>query len=107
MIVVIFELQPAEGAVQQYLDTAAALRETLQNVDGFISVERFQSLTESGRYLSLSYWRDEQAVKSWRQQPEHKLAQELGRKELFADYQLTVASVVRHYGPEPSVERPA
>lgn len=106
MIAVIFELEPVEGAVQRYLDTAAQLRETLMHLDGFISLERFQSLTTPGRYLSLSYWRDEEAIKAWRQQPEHRLAQQLGQNELFADYRLRVASVIRDYGPAPSPQRP-
>ena len=98
MIAVIFEVIPAPGRRQEYLDIAAGLRPALENMDGFISIERFESLTDPGKVLSLSIWRDEEAVKRWRQFEGHRLAQAKGRGGIFADYRLRVASVVRDYG---------
>jgi heme-degrading monooxygenase HmoA len=98
MIVVLFELVPRPGCAAVYLERAAQLRESLEAMDGFISVERFESLTTPGRYLSLSVWRDEAAVKAWRCQAQHRSAQQAGRSELFADYRLRVATVLRDYG---------
>lgn len=98
MIAVIFEVVPREGRQQAYLDAAAALRPHLAEVDGFISVERFQSLTTPGKLLSLSYWRDEEAVTRWRNLEAHRRTQAFGRGEAFADYRLRVACVLRDYG---------
>jgi len=98
MYAVIFEVQPKPGRRQDYLDIAAALRPELEKVDGFLSVERFQSLTTEGKLLSLSFWRDADAVKRWREHDQHRRAQALGRNEVFADYRLTVVEVVRQYG---------
>jgi heme-degrading monooxygenase HmoA len=98
MIAVIFEVVPAEGRTQQYLDTAAALKPVLERIDGFISVERFQSLANPGKLLSLSFWRDEAAVREWRSQEAHRGAQAAGRSGVFEDYRLRVAAVVRDYG---------
>jgi heme-degrading monooxygenase HmoA len=98
MIAVIFEVWPAEGRTQDYLDIAADLRPLVAEFDGFISIERFESLTEKGKYLSLSYWRDEAAVAAWRQVAEHRSAQAAGRGGIFRDYKLRVASVLRDYG---------
>jgi heme-degrading monooxygenase HmoA len=98
MFAVIFEVQPKPGRLQSYLDIAARLRPLLETIDGFISVERFGSLTTEGKYVSLSFWRDEAAVIAWRQQAEHHLAQARGRDEIFADYRIRVAKVVRDYG---------
>lgn len=97
MIAVIFEVEPAEGALDAYLDHAAALRADLAVVDGFLSVERFHSLTNPGKYLSLSFFRDEEAVAAWRRHEGHRLAQAAGRKGLFRHYRLRVASVLRDY----------
>ena len=107
MIAVIFEVIPAPGRRQQYLDIAAALRPELERQDGFISIERFASLTQEGKVLSLSYWRDEDAVKRWRQFEGHRLAQARGRNGVFADYHLRVASVLRDYGMSARAEAPA
>jgi len=107
MIAVIFEVIPAPGRRQQYLDIAAALRPELERQDGFISIERFASLTQEGKVLSLSYWRDEDAVKRWRQFEGHRLAQARGRNGVFADYRLRVASVLRDYGMSARAEAPA
>jgi heme-degrading monooxygenase HmoA len=98
MIAVIFEVEPREGCRQEYLDIAAALRPRLEAIDGFISVERFQSLSSPNRILSLSFWRDEAAVKAWRLQAEHRSAQKRGRTGVFAGYRLRVAEVSRDYG---------
>lgn len=98
MIAVIFEVVPREGRRQEYLDVAAGLRPLLDGVDGFVSIERFESLTRPGRILSLSFWRDEAAVAQWRRLGEHRGAQARGRAEVFADYRLRVAHVVRDYG---------
>lgn len=98
MIAVIFEVEPKDGKLDAYLGIAAELRKELEKMDGFISVERFQSLTNTGKLLSLSFWRDEAAVRAWRRHAEHRLAQARGRGELFADYRLRVAGVIRDYG---------
>ena len=98
MIAVIFEVVPAPGQRDAYLDTAAGLRPLLDGIDGFISIERFQSLSDPGRILSLSFWRDEAAVRQWRNLPPHRSAQAAGREAIFADYRLRVAAVVRDYG---------
>ena len=98
MIAVIFELQPQPGAPQRYFDLAASLRPALEASDGFISVERFESLARPGHFLSLSFWRDEAAVRQWRCQGQHRGAQQEGRDAVLADYRLRVAAVVRDYG---------
>jgi len=98
MIAIIFEVVPAPGRKQEYLDLAAALRPELEKQDGFISIERFASLTNEGKMLSLSYWRDEEAVKRWREHNRHHLAQLSGRGQIFADYRITVAEIERQYG---------
>lgn len=98
MIAVIFEVIPREGMKDTYLDAAASLRHHLDRIDGFVSIERFESLTQPGKYLSLSFWRDEDAVRNWRTLEEHRHMQQLGRARLFADYRLRVAGVIRDYG---------
>lgn len=98
MIAVIFEVEPAEGERDTYLDIAAGLRGELEKIDGFISVERFQSLADPNRMLSLSFFRDEAAVKAWRNLPQHRAAQIRGRGGVFSAYRLRVAEVVRDYG---------
>lgn len=98
MIAVIFEVIPAEGKVQEYLNIAARLKPLLENIDGFISIERFSSLAEEGKLLSLSFWRDEKAIEEWRNIESHRLAQVKGREEVFLDYRLRVANVSRDYG---------
>ena len=107
MIAVIFEVIPAPGRRQEYLDIAAELRPELERQDGFISIERFASLTNEGKVVSLSYWRDEEAVKRWRRFEGHRLAQARGRNGVFADYRLRVASVLRDYGMNERGEAPA
>jgi heme-degrading monooxygenase HmoA len=107
MIAVIFEVIPAPGRQQDYLDLAAELRPALEKMDGFISIERFASLTNEGKILSLSVWRDEDAVKRWRQLESHRAAQAKGRGGIFADYRLRVASIIRDYGMSERGEAPS
>ncbi|WP_420005034.1 antibiotic biosynthesis monooxygenase family protein [Arenibacterium sp. LLYu02] len=107
MIAVIFEVTPAEGMQQAYLDHAASLRPLFEGMEGFISVERFQSLTTPGKLLSLSFWEDEAALARWRQMEKHRAAQAKGRGGYFADYRLRVAGVIRDYGMEDRDEAPA
>jgi len=98
MIAVIFEVVPAEGRSGDYLDHAARLKAALERIDGFISVERFQSLTDPDKLLSLSFWRDETAVSAWRTHAGHRATQTAGRGGIFRDYRLRVAVVARDYG---------
>jgi heme-degrading monooxygenase HmoA len=98
MIAVIFEVWPHEGRKQDYLDMAAKLRPLLEQVDGFISIERFQSLTDPGKMLSLSFFRDEEAIQQWRNIEAHRAAQEAGRGGVFDEYRLRIAGVIRDYG---------
>ena len=106
MFAVIFEVEPAKGREQEYLDTAARLRPELEKVDGFISIERFSSLVNPGKILSLSFWRDEAALIEWREHEEHHRAQRKGRAGVFADYRLRVAAVVRDYGMHDRAQAP-
>ena len=106
MIAVIFEVEPAAGCRQAYLDIAAELRPLLDRIDGFLSIERFESLTQPGKILSLSFWRDEAAVGEWRRLEAHRAAQAKGRSGLFADYRLRVADVMRDYGLDRRTETP-
>jgi heme-degrading monooxygenase HmoA len=106
MLAVIFEVIPAPGRRQEYLDLAAQLRAELEKIDGFISVERFASLTNENKLLSLSFWRDEEAVGRWRNLAGHREAQARGRSGVFADYRLRIASVVRDYGMTDRAEAP-
>ena len=107
MIAVIFEVWPKPDRRQEYLDIAAKLRLVLSTIDGFISIERFESLTEPGKILSLSFFRDEAAVQAWRNTEQHRMAQRKGRGELFADYRLRIAGVIRDYGMNERGQVPA
>jgi heme-degrading monooxygenase HmoA len=106
MIAVIFEVQPKPDRKGQYLDAAARLRPLLESIDGFVSVERFESLTTPGKILSLSFWRDEASVQRWRNLEEHRRVQAAGRQSIFADYRLRVASVIRDYGMNEREQAP-
>jgi heme-degrading monooxygenase HmoA len=106
MIAVIFEAQPQPGKKDAYLDAAARLRPLLEKMDGFVCIERFESLTQPGKILSLSYWRDEEAVGRWRNVEEHRRVQDAGRKSIFADYRLRVAQVLRDYGLNDRAQAP-
>ena len=107
MIAVIFEAEPQAGEAEIYFDIAAALRGQLQSIDGFVSIERFESTSHRGRYLSLSFWRDEAAIAQWRNTTEHRTAQERGRRSIFKDYRLRIAHVVRDYGMHERTEAPS
>jgi heme-degrading monooxygenase HmoA len=106
MIAVIFEVWPAVEERERYLDLAAALRPELERVDGFLSIERFESLSAPGKILSLSFFRDEAAVAAWRNRPAHRATQALGRGGVFADYRLRIADVLRDYGMNDRDEAP-
>lgn len=107
MIAVIFEVWPKAEHKQEYLDIAASLRPLLEQVDGFISIERFQSLSQPGKLLSLSFFRDEAAIAQWRQLEAHRNAQAAGRASIFDDYRLRIAGVVRDYGLNDRAQAPA
>lgn len=107
MIAVIFEVCPHPQAKQEYLAIAANLAPLLATMDGFISIERFQSLSQPDKILSLSFWRDEEAVKQWRNTEEHREAQSKGRDGIFAGYRLRIAAVVRDYGLTEREQAPA
>ena len=106
MMAVIFEVEPAAGQKAAYLDAAAALRPALEQIEGFLSIERFESLAQPGKLLSLSFWRDEDAVARWRQLEAHRAAQHAGRSGMFAGYRLRVAQVVRDYGLQDRAQAP-
>jgi len=107
VIAVIFEVWPAAGHTGTYLDAAANLKPLLAGIDGFISIERFESLAQPGKLLSLSYWRDEEAVRQWRNTEAHRAVQSAGRESILADYSLRVAQVIRSYGMNERDEAPA
>lgn len=107
MIAIIFEVVPKEGMTDPYLDMAAEMRPLAEGIDGFISVERFQSLTNPGKLLSISFWRDEASVDEWRRLAQHRSAQAHGRNRFFEDYRLRVAGVIRDYGMHARDEAPA
>ncbi len=107
MIAVIFEVEPHPDQRDAYLNLAAALRPELEAMDGFLSVERFESLTQPGKLLSLSFWRDEEAIAAWRKLEQHREAQAIGRKAYFHDYRLRIAGVIRDYGMNERAGAPA
>ena len=107
MIAVIFEVWLSEGRKDEYLDIASKLKPLLSEVDGFISIERFSSLTEEGKLLSLSFWEDEHSVKKWRELEEHRIAQAKGRTGIFKDYRLRVCSTLRDYSMHERSEAPS
>lgn len=106
MIAVIFEVTPRDGMKQPYLDAAAKMRPLAEKIDGFISVERFESLMNPGKLLSISIWRDEAALDEWRRLSEHRTMQKMGRDRFFSDYRLRVAGVIRDYGMTEREEAP-
>lgn len=106
VIAVIFEVEPAEGRKGEYLDIAASIRPMLDEIDGFISVERFQSLSDPRKILSLSFFADEDAVIRWRNLDAHRSAQAKGRGGVFDDYRLRIANVIRDYGMTERAEAP-
>lgn len=106
MIAVIFEVIPNEGKRDEYLDIAASLRPELDKIEGFISIERFQSFSNPDKVLSLSFWKNEESIQQWRNLEMHRHAQAKGRNEVFKDYHLRIASVVRDYGMFEREETP-
>ena len=106
MIAVIFEVWPKPEHRQDYFDLAADLRPILETIDGFISVERFESLTEKGKILSVSFWRDDAAVEAWRNVAEHRNSQAKGRATIFANYRIRIANVFRDYGMNDRAQAP-
>jgi heme-degrading monooxygenase HmoA len=106
MIAVIFEARPHEEQYVRYLDLAVELKPLLAQIEGFISIERFQSLSEPGKVLSLSFWRDEDAIQQWRSIELHRAAQAAGRQRIFEDYHLRIAQVVRDYSLEDRAQAP-
>jgi heme-degrading monooxygenase HmoA len=106
MIAIIFEVEPHPEHKDRYLEIAASLRPVLEDIDGFISVERFQSLTNPGKLLSISFFRDEKALDDWRNVMAHRKAQTAGRNVLFKDYRLKVCSVIRDYGLTDRAQAP-
>ncbi len=107
MIAVIFEVWPHPEHKAGYLDWAADLKEELLKMDGFISIERFQSLTDPDKLLSLQFWRDDSCLTAWRNLEAHRAAQQAGRKTMFRDYKLRIAEVIRDYGLNEREEAPA
>ena len=107
MIAVIFESQPLPGKQEAYLNAAGALRAQLEQTDGFIAIERFESMTQPGKLLALSFWRDEEAVRQWRNLELHRHIQDNSRKNIFADYRLRVAAVSRDYTMRDREQAPA
>ena len=106
MFAVIFEVEPEIGSAQEYFDLAAELLPELEKIDGFISVERFTSMNNEGKYLSVSFWRDENALNQWREHLGHREAQEKGLNDIFRNYRIRVAEVIRDYGKDDRKEAP-
>ena len=107
MIAVIFEFTPAEGRFSEYMDLVGTLKADLEKAEGFISLERFESITTKGKYVSLQFWRDEEAVRKWRNLQRHREAQKQGRAGIFASYRLRITSVVRDYTMDEREQAPA
>ena len=106
MIAVIFEFTPAEGRFAEYMDLVGELRADLDKAEGFISLERFESITNKGKFVSLQFWRDEESVRKWRNVQKHRAAQAKGRGGIFASYRLRIAQVVRDYTLDERGEAP-
>jgi heme-degrading monooxygenase HmoA len=107
MIAVIFEFTPAPGRFPDYKSLAEGLHDEVKNFDGFLSIERFQSISDPGKFVSLSFWRDEEAVRKWRNLQQHREAQKKGRGGIFVSYRLRIAKVMRDYGMAERREAPA
>ena len=107
MIAVIFEFTPAQGRFPEYMDLVGTLKADLDKADGFISLERFESITTRGKFVSLQFWRDEEAVRKWRNVQKHREAQAKGRAGIFKSYRLRIASVVRDYTMDERAQVPA
>ena len=107
MIAVIFEFTPAEGRFSEYMDLVGTLKADLDKAEGFISLERFESITTKGKFVSLQFWRDEEAVRKWRNLQRHREVQAKGRAGIFKSYRLRIASVVRDYTMDDRAQAPA
>jgi len=106
-VIVIFEVKPKKEGIEDYLSHAANLKSELSKMDGFISSERFSSLNEEGKLLSLSVWENEEAAVGWRNQIAHRQSQKAGHNSLFEKYHITVASIIREYSDTDRTEAPA
>jgi heme-degrading monooxygenase HmoA len=106
VIAVIFEAEPHAGQRQAYFDAAAELRPLLEGMDGFISIERFESLTTPGKVLSLSFWHNDEGIAQWRRHDGHRAAQHAGRSSIFRHYRIRIAHVARDYGPDDREQAP-
>ena len=106
MIAVIFEFTPAEGRFDDYMELVGTLRAELERAEGFISIERFESLSTKGKFVSLQFWRDEESVRKWRNLQQHRAAQARGRAGIFRSYRLRIASVLRDYTHEERAQAP-
>jgi len=106
MICVIFEVIPKKERKNEYFEIASELKVTLAEMEGFVSIERFQSLTDQTKFLSLSFWKDEESVRIWREQAFHRQAQVKGRNRIFDNYRLRVATVIRDYGMKERLQAP-
>ena len=106
MIAVIFEFTPAEGRFPEYMKLVDTLREDLAKAEGFISLERFESITSKGKFVSLQFWRDEESVRKWRTLQKHREAQKKGRAGIFKSYRLRIAQVTRDYTLDERAQAP-
>jgi heme-degrading monooxygenase HmoA len=107
MIAVIFEFTPREGRFPEYMELVGQLRPELDKAEGFISLERFESITTKGKFLSLQFWKDEESVQKWRNVQKHREAQKKGRAGIFASYRLRIAGVIRDYTMDDRAQAPA
>lgn len=107
MIAVIFEFTPAAGRFPEYLQLVEQLAPELEKAEGFVSLERYESITAPGKYVSLQFWKDEASVRKWRNAQLHREAQKKGRGGIFASYRLRIAGVVRDYTLEARAQAPA
>lgn len=106
-VVVLFEVKPTKEGMQKYLALAAMLKPMLAGFEGFIRAERFSSLNEEGKLLSMNVWTDEAAVERWRNVVEHRISQKEGREKLFESYKITVCSTIREYSDTDRAQAPA
>jgi heme-degrading monooxygenase HmoA len=107
VIAVIFEFTPAEGRFPEYMELVGTLKADLDKADGFISLERFESITTKGKFVSLQFWRDEEAVSKWRNLQRHRTVQAKGRAGIFKSYRLRIAGVIRDYTMDERAQAPA
>lgn len=106
-IVVLFEVKPTQAGLSKYLDQAVMLKEHLQGFEGFVRMERFSSLNEEGKLLSMNIWNDEKALDRWRNLMPHRMSQKMGKEKLFESYRIMVCQVIREYTDQQREEAPA